>query len=315
MTQMEEQILFELGSTYRDHMRIKGYTFGSGQKSACIVGATRGNEVQQVFMCSQLVKIFTQLEKNGKIRPGKSIMVVPSVNTYSMNIGKRFWPTDNTDINRMFPGYNLGETTQRIASGVFEHIKDFEFGIQFASFYMQGCFIPHVRVMKTGFEHIELAKDFGLPYVYRRGTKPYDTTTLNYNWQVWETKAYSVYTNATDTIDVESAREAINAVLNFLSRHEIIDYNATQSYISQIIEGKSLVNVKSNAAGIIVRQADVNTHVREGDVLAGIIHPYTGEILDTVKAPVDGIVFFHVAQPIIYAQTPLFRLIRVDKLM
>ena len=35
-----------------------------------------------------------------------------------MNIGKRFWSADNTDINRMFPGYNLGETTQRIAAGV-----------------------------------------------------------------------------------------------------------------------------------------------------------------------------------------------------
>lgn len=41
-----------------------------------------------------------------------------------MNIKKRFWPTDNTDINRMFPGYDLGETTQRIAAGVFEVIKD-----------------------------------------------------------------------------------------------------------------------------------------------------------------------------------------------
>ena len=97
-----------------------------------------------------------------------------------MNIGKRFWSADNTDINRMFPGYNLGETTQRIAAGVFEHINDYRFGIHFTSYYMQGCFTPHVRMMKTGFEDVEKAKDFGLPYVYRRDARPYDTTTLNY---------------------------------------------------------------------------------------------------------------------------------------
>ena len=82
-------------------MRIRGYSFGRGEKAVCIMGATRGNEVQQVFMCSQLIKIFTQLEKQGKIKENKSVMVIPSVNSHSMNIGKRFWPTDNTDINRM----------------------------------------------------------------------------------------------------------------------------------------------------------------------------------------------------------------------
>lgn len=117
---MKETTLFELSSVYRDNMRVKGYTFGTGEKTVCIVGATRGNEVQQVFICSQLIKIFTQFEKQGKIKGGKSIMVVPTVNSYSMNIQKRFWPTNNTDINRMFPGYNLGETTQRIAGGVLE---------------------------------------------------------------------------------------------------------------------------------------------------------------------------------------------------
>lgn len=62
--------------------------------------------------------------------------MVLSVNHFSMNIGKRFWPSDNTDINRMFPGYKEGETTQRIADGVFENIKDYSYGIQFASFYI-----------------------------------------------------------------------------------------------------------------------------------------------------------------------------------
>ena len=133
---MEEKVIFELNSAYRDNMRIKGYSFGEGEKSICIVGATRGNEVQQVYICSQLIRIFTHLEQQGKLCPSKSILVIPTVNSHSMNIGKRFWSTDNTDINRMFPGYNLGETTQRIAAGVFEQINDYRFGIHFTSFYM-----------------------------------------------------------------------------------------------------------------------------------------------------------------------------------
>ncbi len=312
---MEERILFELNSVYRDNMRIKGYSFGEGDNSACIVGATRGNEVQQLYICSQLISIFKQLEHNGKIKYGKSVMVVPTINSYSMNIGKRFWSTDNTDINRMFPGYYLGETTQRIAAGVFENVNSYEYGIQFTSFYMQGDFIPHVRMMKTGFESIELAKDFGLPYVFRRDAKPYDTTTLNYNWQIWETKAFSIYTNATDSIDITSAREAINAVLSFLNKRGIIDYKCHEGYISQLIEGNALVNVKSATAGVFIRYANVDSRVKKGNVLAEIMDPYTGEATDKIIAPLNGIVFFHANQPVIYSQTPLFRIIPTDDLI
>lgn len=312
---MEEKILFELSSVYRDNMRIKGYSFGKGDHSVCIVGATRGNEVQQVYICSKLISVFRQLEKLGKIRTGKSILIIPCVNPNSMNIGKRFWSTDNTDINRMFPGYNLGETTQRIADGVFRNINDFTYGIQFTSFYMQGSFIPHVRMMKTGFEDTELAKDFGLPYVFRRNAKPYDTTTLNYNWQIWETKAFSLYTNATDTIDKESAEEVINAVLSFLNKREIIEYKCHEGYISELIDGSQLVNVKNSKSGFFVRHAKVNSRVRKGEKLAEIIDPYSGELLDEILSPTCGIVFFHADQPVIYSHTTLYRIIPTDVLI
>lgn len=309
---MEEKILFELPSVYRDPMRVRGFSFGQGEKSICIVGATRGNEVQQVYICSQLVKIFTRLESQGRICPGKSILVVPTLNSHSMNIGKRFWSTDNTDINRMFPGYNLGETTQRIAAGVFEQINDYRFGIHFTSFYMPGSFIPHVRMMKTGFEDVELAKEFGLPYVYRRGPKPYDTTTLNYNWQIWDTKAFSLYTSATDRIDMDSAQEVIQAVLRFLSRNGILQYRSHGGYVSHLIEGQDLVSVKTHAAGFFLRRVGVDARVQKGDTLAQITDPYTGAVIENIISPVSGIVFFHASQPILYSHTPLFRLIPAE---
>ncbi len=99
-------------SPYRDDFKIHGFRFGEGKKTAAIVGAIRGDEVQQ-FIASQIVKNLKELEEAGKLVPGNEILVIPSVNHFSMNINKRFWAMDNTDINRMFPGYHLGETTQR----------------------------------------------------------------------------------------------------------------------------------------------------------------------------------------------------------
>ena len=49
---MQKETLFHLKSPYRDDLRIQGYRFGKGEKAACIVGALRGNEVQQLYVCS-----------------------------------------------------------------------------------------------------------------------------------------------------------------------------------------------------------------------------------------------------------------------
>ena len=89
---------------FRDEMRVTGFKFGKGEKSACIVGAIRGNEIQQLYVCSQLIRVLKELENKGAINSDNEILVIPSVNSYSMNIGRRFWPGDESDINRMFPG-------------------------------------------------------------------------------------------------------------------------------------------------------------------------------------------------------------------
>ena len=64
---MKKDVLYTLPSPYREDLKVTGYRFGSGKKSACIVGAIRGNEIQQVYVCSQLVKKLTELEEQGAI--------------------------------------------------------------------------------------------------------------------------------------------------------------------------------------------------------------------------------------------------------
>lgn len=284
---MEKKTIFQLKSLYRDPLRVTGFTFGSGERSACVVGALRGNEVQQLYTCSQLVKALKEIEAEGKLVPGKSILVVPCVNSASMNIRKRFWPTDNTDINRMFPGYDLGETTQRIAAGLFEEIKGYKNGIQFASFYVPGVFVPHVRIMKTGWENAEKAREFGLPYILLRQPRPYDTTTLNYNWQVWESDAFSVYAGTTDTIDRKDVTLAVNAVLNFLRKENIItgSKHIHEGYISEVIDEGDLLSVQSRTSGIIASFLSPGANVARGQTLAQVLDPYDGSVRERLPPP------------------------------
>lgn len=306
---MKEKIIYEMQSLYRQPLCIKGYSFGEGEKSVCIIGALRGNEVQQLYICSRLVHTLKKMEEQGELVAGYEILVIPCANPYSINSGKRFWAIDNTDINRMFPGYDKGETTQRIAAGIFESVKAFKYGIQFTSFYIAGHFLPHVRMMKTGYEAVSLAKDFEMQYAVIRKPKPYDTTTLNYNWQIWNTQAFSIYTNETDTIDEVSAEEAIHGTLRFLKARGLIANQPRRGFVTTTLYEEDIISIKATQAGIYRYFKKPSEEVRAGEILAHIIEPNLGKIIGQVRAPQAGIVFFVHASSLIMAQDVAYKLI------
>jgi hypothetical protein len=271
----------------------------------------RGNEIQQLYSAGLMVQRLKVLEQNGMINEGKSILVIPCLNTYSMNIGKRFWPTDNTDINRMFPGYDAGETTQRIAAGVFEEIKDYAYGIQFASYYMRGRFLPHIRMMKTGFEDIETAKKFEFPYVVTRNPRPFDTATLNYNWQIWSAKAFSVYTTSTEEIDAKSAKAAVKGIEKMMIGCGILNSEiyGGYHYNSHVVNDENLCTVRCSKAGIYENKVMAGDEVCKGQLLAEIRNAHDGELKQTIVSPADGIVLFIHSDPLVYANTAVIKLV------
>jgi hypothetical protein len=228
-----------------------------------------------------------------------------------MNIGKRFWSTDNTDINRMFPGYDEGETTQRIAAGIFEKIKDYKYGIQFASYYMEGYFLPHIRMMKTGFEDIETAKKFEFPYVVTRNPRPFDTTTLNYNWQIWETSAFSIYTTSTEEINPQSAKATIKGIEKMMIKCDIVnsEVNGGYHYNSHVINDDNLCTIRCNEAGIYESKVAIGDEVYKGQLIAEIRNPYDGELLQNIVSSSDGVIFFIHNKPLVYANTAVVKMI------
>ena len=53
---MKKEIIYSLKGIYREDYQIEGYRFGGGEKSACIVGALRGNEIQQLYIVRSLLR-------------------------------------------------------------------------------------------------------------------------------------------------------------------------------------------------------------------------------------------------------------------
>ncbi|MCR4845988.1 MAG: succinylglutamate desuccinylase/aspartoacylase family protein [Eubacterium sp.] len=315
---MRQKTLFSYETPFSGEHNIYGFVYGSGsyseptdaEHSAAIVGAMRGNEHQQLYICSKLSARLLELEEQGDIVPGKSVLIVPSVNYSAMNANHKYWLSDDSDINRKFPGNPEGPATSRLAYALFEELKTFSYCIQFPSYYMRGRFIPHIRMMMTGRESTNLANLFGLPFVMMAERRAFDEGTLNYNLQMAGTEAFSLYSGGTSRINEEYADVAVSAVLRFLSRMGIIRYNGMGGHISTLMNEEEMTSIKSEAAGFFKRTRNVNVEVRRGDLLAEIIDPMDGHVLSEVRSPVDGIIFYQQDAPLIYQNVVIFRIIK-----
>ncbi|WP_165173049.1 M14 family metallopeptidase [Adlercreutzia sp. ZJ242] len=311
---METLRLFELDTPYRERMTIEAYAFGPADAatSVAVVGAMRGNEVQQTYICASVVKRLQEMEREGALTGDVRVTVIPTVNSFSMNIAHRFWPMDNTDVNRMFPGYDQGETTQRIAAGLFRAIEGCTYGIQLCSFYLPGEFEPHVRVTDTGAIDLarswELAKLFRFPYAMLKEPAPFDTTTLNYNWQVWDTYAFSLYSPKTERIDEESAAFVVDCIMRFLYGVGAVSADMPPRCATRLLRESDLVNVRTTRAGFFKRAAYVASKVRRGDVLAEILSTQDCSVLETLLSPCDGTVFFRHGPAMVNGDTIAFKI-------
>lgn len=308
---MKEEILFTVDVPYRRALPVRGFRFGSPEKkSLAVMGALRGNELQQMYIAARLVQSLKRLEAEGALAADCGVLVVPCANQFSMNVGRRFWAADNTDINRMFPGYEQGETTQRIAARLFAALQGFTWGVHLASFHLPGDHPPHVRLMKTGYEMPEDALGFGLPYVLLREPRAYDTTTLNFNWQIWNTRAFSLYTHSADPLDPEAAREAVEAILRFLRGKGLLLRDAAPAGFEPVtFEESALRSVLTAKGGVLLRKRKAGDLVKEGDELAELLEPCTGELEDTLRAVCDGRIFFACKAQLLTGHDVAFRIL------
>lgn len=310
---MKEKILFTLETPYRQPLPVKGWYFGDPeQKTLAVMGALRGNEIQQMYLCSQLIQALESLEQQSSLSRDCGILVIPCANQFSMNVGRRFWAADNTDINRMFPGYDGGETTQRIAQRIFSALTGYQYGIHVVSLYLPGDCLPHVRIMETGYHRPEEAAGFGLPYTLLRRPRPYDTTTLNYNWQIWDTQAFSLYASQTDDLDPAAAAQGVEAILRFLASKGFCRSVAGPGEKTRLYHEDSLRGIHSPTGGLLVHRLPLGAEVKEGDVLACIQDPCTGQALAHLTAPADGRIFFRHRSRLINGHDLVFRILRED---
>ena len=114
----------------------------------------------------------------------------------------------------------------------------------------------------------------------------------------------------TTRISTEAAEMVADAVERFMICSGILKGTPSPAAPVRIFEYDDLLNVRTSQAGLFRNLTENNSHVSAGQMLAEIIDPCTGETLETLKSPADGILFFQYNDPLIYSFTSAFKILR-----
>lgn len=309
---MKRLNIVTLESPNRAPLKIEGFLFGEKSKgpSVAIVGAMSGEHVNQLYVASQLVEYLRIKEEEGKVL-GK-ILVIPAINTYALNMGERHWPLDKTDINMMFPGYAQGETTQRIAARLFEALRGYDYGMILEGRRDQGMCLPYVKILASGYEDLDSTKDLGLRFIHYRPHNPVETAMLQYNWQLWGTKAFSIVFGKNGAIDYAASSEVHGALVRFLSKRKVLISPVFEGHSSNVIDPDGITVVKASRAGIFTPKVACGTHVRKGEKLGKIVDALSGEKLEKIISPCEGVVTCQYSHPLIFQNSIAFRIASVE---
>ena len=310
---MKKIEILRLDSLSRAPMVVEGYLFeGNDPKapSVAVVGAMEGATILPLYSASRLVDFLRSGLDAGKILG--DILVIPSVNHYALNINERFWPLDKTDVNMMFPGYEQGETTQRIAHKLFKALERFTYGIVLETRSDLATCLPYVKLFKTGYEDIDSARGLGLRIIHHREPDSIETVSLQYNWQLWGTKACSVVCPHETLIETASARIIMDSLVNFLSRNGIIRYETFNGYDSTVIDRDRIEIIQSPCSGIFIPSKKPGTMVSKNEAIGKIVHALEGEVIHRFRAPCDGMITCSYKHSLIFENAVAYRIARIN---
>ncbi len=309
MTKIE---ILRIESLSREPLVVEGFLFKGKNKKApkvAIVGAMEGEGIMPLYCASTLVDFLKNKIDTKKIKG--DILVIPSVNHYAFNTGKRFWPLDNTDINMMFPGYHLGETTQRIAQKLFDVVSKYDHAILLEKRPDPVNCIPYVKLYNTGFEDLNGARKFGLKFIDHRRLKSIDTASFQYNLQVWETNVYSIMCPNRTYIDKKVSSEINQGILRFLNKSKVIDFSIFNGYESTIVKKENIEVIKSPLSGIFISKELAGNYVSKGQVLGEIVDSLEGNIITEFISPCNGMITCFYSNSLIYEHAVAFRLAKI----
>jgi predicted deacylase len=277
------------------------------EKRVCIVTGIHGDELEGQYICYEIIQ---KLKANMEHLHG-IIDIYPSLNPLGMDSLTRGIPAFDLDLNRCFPGSKDGDMSENAAKSIVEDILGSTLCVDLHSSNIFLREIPQVRMIEENASMLlPYAKFLNLDFVWVHPSATVQNATL----------AHALNTNGVPTIAVEMGTgmritkqfgdqitDGIFCLLKELGMWSGEVITPKKPIISS--DGSEVTMVHAEASGIFLPAVEHWMGIKKGDTIGDIVDTLTGEVMQHILAPCDGMVFTLREYPIVNSGSLIVRIL------
>jgi predicted deacylase len=295
MNLAEGRVLLHMTAPAREDFDVPYHDVGPQHEAPrlALVGGVHGNELNGVFVLARLASFLRRVAEGG--RPGAALLgrviVVPAVNVLGVNTRSRTWPFDGTDVNRMFPGYDRGETTQRIAAALLELTAPARWRVDIHCSNVDFEELPQVRLYDPTDAEREAARWMGLPAIVERPQSAAYQATLANAWRERGGAALVLQAGYAGSMQPQHCERLFRALVDFLERAGLL-IGVRLAEPEEDVHSfgpRHSFPIISDHAGWFVSRLEVGQWLQAGELVGYVYDGFTGELRAEAHAPISGL--------------------------
>lgn len=292
--------------------RIMPTGSGKGLKRISVVTGIHGDELEGQYVCFELSRrINENIDKLSGI-----VDIYPAMNPLGIDSITRGIPAFDLDMNRLFPGNIDGNMTEYLAAGIMKDVSgsDVVFDIHASNIYLTE--IPQIRINELHEDTlVPLAKESNVDFVWIHGASTVLESTFAYSLNSTGTPCLVVEMGVGMRITRNYGDQMVDGILNVMKKMGMWEgevKKVRKPIISKNPDDVSFLN--ASTGGLFLPSVKHWERLNAGDEVGKIIDPLSGEVLDTILSPVDGILFTIRDYPIVDEGSLIGRLLRKEAL-
>ncbi len=279
-------------------------------KRISIVTGIHGDELEGQFVCYELQRrINSQKDKLTGI-----VDIYPAMNPLGIDSITRGLPAFDLDMNRLFPGNADGNMTEYLAAKIVEDVSgsDCVLDVHASNIYLTE--IPQIRINQLHEEQlVPLAMEANVDFIWVHGASTVLESTFAYSLNSTGTPVLVVEMGVGMRITQELGNQLVDGIMNLMSKLGIWQGETKAPRIPIISRDQDDVSfLNAKAGGIFIPSVKCWVLLNKGDLVGKIVDPLSGEVLDEVTAPVDGVLFTIRDFPVVNEGSLIGRLLRKE---
>ena len=283
---------------------------GTSSKRVCIVTGTHGDELEGQYVAFKLNQL---LSKNLDSLDG-TVEIYPALNPLGIDSITRGIPNFDIDMNRIFPGSLTGSMTEAAAHYIVEDLKGADVVIDIHSSNIFLREIPQVRInVNLKSQLVPLAEYLNMDFIWVHEAATVLESTLAHSLNIVGTKTLVVEMGVGMRINHDCCNNLIDGIFNMLKHLGMWSGQSVDEVKKPILSEADAVSfINAEKSGIFITDTHKNRDVKKGECIGQIVSSLTGEILEDVLSPVDGLMFTLRAYPVVYEGSLLARVHRFE---